>query len=166
MVNDPIEEARQRWLEQGWDEAAPGLAFVASLARTQQIFVSRLEQELRPIGLSLARFEVLMQLIFTREGAMALGRLRSRLQVAPGAVTNAIDRLERDGYVRREPSASDGRVTIASVTKSGRQLGMKAARRLNKNVYEAMGVGADEIAKAFEYLQAIRHSLGDTDGTS
>ena len=161
MVDDPIEEARQRWLEQGWVDAAPGLAFAAALARTQQIFVSKLELELRPLGLSLARFEVLMQLTFTREGAMALSRLRDRLQVAPGAVTNVIDRLESDGYVTRDTSPSDGRVTIATVTKSGRRLGMKAARLLNKRVYEALEIPAEQIEEAFEQLQAIRRSLGD-----
>ena len=166
MVDDPIEEARQRWLDQGWNEAAPGLAFVAALARTHQLFTSRLEVELRPIGLSLARFEVLMQLIFTREGAMALGRLRGRLQVAPGAVTNAIDRLERDGFVRREISPSDGRVTIATVTKEGRKLGMKAARMLNKRVYQAMDVPPEHVDEAFEVMQKIRTSLGDRPPTT
>ena len=28
---DPVEASRQRWIEQGWDESAPGMAAVVSV---------------------------------------------------------------------------------------------------------------------------------------
>jgi hypothetical protein len=37
--------------------------------RSRQIFLRRIETELRPLGLTLARFEVLMQLLFSRNGS-------------------------------------------------------------------------------------------------
>lgn len=155
-AEDPIEEARQQWIAQGWDTAAPGLAVVASLVRTQQIFVSRLEQELRPLGLSLARFEVLMQLLFSRNGSMPLGKMRDRLQVAPGAVTNAIDRLERDGLVARQTHAEDGRITIARITRDGRTLALKAVTQVNEHVYHHMNMTQDEMETLYNQLQLIR----------
>lgn len=158
---DPIEEARQQWVAQGWEEAAPGVALVASLVRCQQIFVSRLEQELRPLGLSLARFEVLMQLHFSGHGSLPLGRMRMRLQVAPGAVTNAIDRLERDGLVTRQTHIEDGRVTVALITRKGRTLALKAAKVINESVYHDMGMTAEEMNALFDGLKVIRQRAGD-----
>jgi DNA-binding MarR family transcriptional regulator len=102
-----------------------------------------------------------MQLVFSRDGAMPLGRLRVRLQVAPGAVTNAIDRLEYDGLVRREAHPTDGRVAIATVTRSGRALGMKAARVLNEKVYEPLELPPALVDSVFQQLQDIRRHLGD-----
>lgn len=161
LDDDPIEEARQQWIAQGWEDAASGVALIASLVRSQQIFVRRLESELRPMGLSLARFEVLMQLMFSRNGSLPLSRMRQRLQVAPGAVTNAIDRLELDGLVRRQTDAEDGRVTIASITRTGRQLGLKAAKILNKNVYARMDLDPVFVDHLIDQLKVIRQEAGD-----
>jgi DNA-binding MarR family transcriptional regulator len=161
LAQDPIDEARQQWIAQGWDSAAPGLAVVSSLVRAGQIFVSRLEQELRPMGLSLARFEVLMQLLFSRHGSLPLGKMRVRLQVAPGAVTNAIDRLERDGLVARQTDAKDARVTIARITREGRVRALKAIEQVNEHVYNQMNMTPDEMEALFEQLKVIRQRAGD-----
>jgi DNA-binding MarR family transcriptional regulator len=161
LAHDPIDEARQQWIAQGWESAAPGLAVVSSLVRAGQIFVSRLEQELRPLGLSLARFEVLMQLLFSRHGSLPLGKMRVRLQVAPGAVTNVIDRLESDGLVARQTDATDARVTIARITREGRVRALKAVERVNEHVYEHMDMTTAEMEALFEQLKVIRERAGD-----
>ena len=59
--------------------------------------------------LTFSRFEVLVLLSFTRRGSMAMGRMSSRLQVAPGSVTNAVARLERQGLAKRVSHPTDGR---------------------------------------------------------
>ena len=43
------------------------------------------------------------------EGAISAGRLATLTGLTTGAVTRMIDRLERGGYVRREPDPSDRR---------------------------------------------------------
>lgn len=165
LDEDPIEEARQQWVAQGWEAAAPGVALIGSLVRSQQIFVRRLEQELRPLELSLARWEVLMQLTFSRNGSMPLGRMRQRLQVAPGAITNAIDRLEKDGLVRRQSDAEDGRVTIASITRNGRIRGLQAAKIVNERVYERMELDPELVNSLIDQLRVIRRHAGDFSAT-
>ena len=57
----------------------------------------------RPYGLTFARFEALALLSFSRRGALPLGKIGDRLQVHPTSVTNTVNRLERDGLVRRAP---------------------------------------------------------------
>jgi hypothetical protein len=52
---DPVAQARRHWEQAGWVDAAPGMAAVTSIMRAQQIVLARVEEVLRPHGLSFAR---------------------------------------------------------------------------------------------------------------
>jgi DNA-binding MarR family transcriptional regulator len=158
---DPIVEARRHWEEHGWGAAAPAMSVMTSVVRVQQVVVSRIEQGLRPFGLSMARYEVLMLLLFSRKGELPLGKLGARLQVQPGAITNAIDRLEADGHVVRRPHPSDGRTTLAKITPKGRKTVLDAVEVINEHVYEAFELPKDKIEELFELLQVVRCQAGD-----
>ena len=80
------------------------MAAVTSLMRAQQVLMARLNDLLRPHGLTFPRYEALMLLSFTRTGALPLGKIGERLQVHRTSVTNIIDKLEADGLVRRVPA--------------------------------------------------------------
>jgi DNA-binding MarR family transcriptional regulator len=108
---DPIEEARRQWAEHGWDDAADGMAAVTSVMRAEQVFLARVDEALRPFKLTFARYEALMLLSFSRQGSLPLSKVGQRLQVHPTSVTNTIDRLEAQGFVRRVPHATDRRTT-------------------------------------------------------
>ena len=92
---DPIAEARRRWVEHGWVDAAPGMAAITSLMRAQAIVSRRVEVALRPLGITFARYEVLMLLSFSRRGSLPMSLIGARLQVHQTSVTNAVDRLGR-----------------------------------------------------------------------
>ena len=62
---DPIDEARRQWVARGWADAADGMAAVTSLMRGQQLVLARVDRLLRPLGLTFARYEVLMLLLFS-----------------------------------------------------------------------------------------------------
>jgi DNA-binding MarR family transcriptional regulator len=49
------------------------------------------------------------------EGPMTAGRLADRTGLTTGAVTRMIDRLERDGYVQRQPDPGDRRRVIVAM---------------------------------------------------
>ena len=116
---DPIEEARRQWAER-WP-AAPhaSMAAVTSVMRAQQVLLAHLNDALRPFGLTFPRYEALMLLLFTRAGALPLGKVGERLQVHRTSVTNIVDKLERDGLVERVPHAEDRRATLAEITAGG-----------------------------------------------
>jgi DNA-binding MarR family transcriptional regulator len=157
---DPIVEARRNWMRAGWDDAERGMANVTSIMRIQQLLLARINGVLRPHGLTFARFELLMLLQFTRRGALPLGKISARLQVQAGAITSAVDRLEADGLVRREPHPSDGRATLAAITRQGRALVLRAADDLNTEVFANHELQlANETL--FEILRAIRQAAGD-----
>ena len=117
---DPIAEAMRHWRGHGWEEAVRGMGVVTSVIRVEQILSGRAEAEVRPFGLTFARYEVLMLLLFSRQGELPLGKIGERLQVAPGSVTNAVSRLERDRLVHRRVNPDDGRGVLAAITPRGR----------------------------------------------
>jgi DNA-binding MarR family transcriptional regulator len=50
------------------------------------------------------------------QGAMGAGQLAAASQLSPGAMTAALDRLERIGYIRRVRSLADRRSVIVELT--------------------------------------------------
>ena len=130
---DPIEEARRQWVAHGWKGAAAGMAAITSVMRAEQIFLSRVDEVLRPFSLTFARYEALMLLMFTRRGSLPLGKIGQRLQVHPTSVTNTIDRLEAQGLVLRVPHPTDRRTTLAEITDAGRAVALAGG-----NVFAAL----------------------------
>ncbi|WCO67592.1 MarR family transcriptional regulator [Iamia majanohamensis] len=153
---DPIEEAQRQWRAHGWDDAAPGMGVVTSIMRAQQLLLARADAVLGDHDLTFARFEVLTLLSFTREGRLPMGKLGARLQVHPASVTSAVDRLERQGFVRREPHPTDGRTTLAALTESGRAVAATAGARLNAEVFEALDLTDAEAEALVALLARLR----------
>ena len=160
---DPITEARRQWSEHGWEDAADGMAVVTSIVRADQIFQSRIDAVLRPMNLTFARYELLVLLDFSRNGALPLGKIGNRLQVHPASVTNAVNRLETDGLVTREPHPDDGRTTLATLTKEGRAMARTATTSLNEHVFGDLGLSERQMADLFSLLHRIRRGAGDFD---
>lgn len=158
---DPIAEARRQWVAHGWVDAAEGMAAVTSLMRAQQIVLARVEEVLRPHELTFARYELLMLLLFSRNGSLPLSRVGDRLQVHPASVTNLVDRLERQGLVRRVPHPSDRRATLAELTDAGRQLADAATADLNRVVFSAPGLADDDLSSLISVLRTLRRAAGD-----
>jgi DNA-binding MarR family transcriptional regulator len=158
---DPIAEATRQWEAHGWAAAAPGMAAVTSVMRVQQLLLSRVEEVLRPYDLTFARYELLMLLSFTRAGALPLSRIGARLQVHPTSVTNAVDRCEARGLVRRVPHPSDRRTTLAELTPEGRELAAKATEAVNREVFSALGLSSADLGSLVEVLTRFRSAAGD-----
>jgi DNA-binding MarR family transcriptional regulator len=157
---DPIDEARRQWIEHGWEDAADGMAAVTSIMRAHQIMLARVETELRPLGLTFARYELLMLLQFTRSGALPLSKVGTRLQVHPTSVTNSVDRLEAEGFVRRVAHPTDGRVTLVEITASGDAIAKKATEALNL-VFETPGLTSAKVNRLVAILTDLRKGAGD-----
>jgi len=158
---DPIEEARRQWGVHGWTDAADGMAAVTSVMRAEQIFLARVDEVLRPFGLTFARYEALVLLMFSRRGALPLSTVGQRLQVHPTSVTNTIDRLEAQGFVRRVPHPTDRRTTLAEITDGGRSVAAQATTELNTKVFAATGLTQSDLNDLFRLLRKLRRSAGD-----
>jgi DNA-binding MarR family transcriptional regulator len=158
---DPVAEARRLWVERGWGDAAPGMAAVTSLMRAQQIVATRVEETLRPHALTFARYEVLMLLLLSRRGTLPMARMGERLQVHPASVTNAVDRLEAQGFVRRTPHPTDRRAPLVEITNDGRDVAAKATDDLNGAVFARPGLAPDAVERLVAVLTELRSAAGD-----
>lgn len=158
---DPIAEARRQWQIHGWSEAADGMAAVTSIMRAHQLMLARVEGTLKSFGLSFARFEMLALLSFTRGGEIPMASATARLQVHPTSVTNTVQRLERDGLIRRLPHPTDGRASMIALTDAGRALAAAATAALNDEVFSNPGLSNDDIGDLVHILARFRRESGD-----
>lgn len=160
---DPIEEAHRQWTAHGWGDVADGMAAVTSVMRAQQIYMARVEEVLKPAGLTFARYELLTLLTFTRTGALPMAKASARLQVHPTSVTNAVDRLEAADLVKRVPHPSDRRTTLVEITEAGRALAVESTERLNAQVFARPGLEDDTLDQLIRTLAQLRRTAGDFD---
>lgn len=158
---DTIAEATRLWREHGWSDAAAGMAAVTSLMRAQQLVLARVESVLRPLGITFARYEVLMLLVFSQRGTLPMSVIGSRLQVHPTSVTNAVDRLQGAGLVERLPHPTDRRATLVAITDEGRTVADKATAALNSEVFGRLGLAEKDLAALVGILSMLREDAGD-----
>ena len=123
------------------------------------------DQAMCSAGLSLARAKVLMRL--DSHGPMNQATLAGLLGFAPRSVTEAVDILERDGFVTRTEDPHDRRARIVTLTASGRDALETAVAVRTKTMDEIFGVLTPaQRAQLVSLLTTIRTNLvrqGDTD---
>lgn len=157
---DPIAQAERNWRDHGWPEP-DAMAAVTSVMRAHQILIGRVNAALKPLRLTFARYEVLALLTFSRRGELPLGKIGERLQVHPASVTNAIDRLERDGFVSRVPHPTDGRTTLARITDDGRRIVQRATAALGDIRFGADGLDDRAARTLTSTIEGLRRAAGD-----
>lgn len=75
---------------------------------------------LKPLGLTYTQYIVFMAL--WEKESVNVGQLGSILHLDAGTLTPLLKNLEKEGYVTRERSKEDERVTIVTITKKGNDL--------------------------------------------
>jgi DNA-binding MarR family transcriptional regulator len=158
---DPIAEGRRQWTERWGEGPGPAMSAVTSIMRVQQILLARLNELLKPHGLTFPRYEALMLLYFSRRGALPLGKMGVRLQVHRTSVTNIIDGLERSGLVRRESHPTDRRTTLAAITDQGREVARAATQALNDYAFGTGPLEDSELETLSAILRRVRIAEGD-----
>ena len=157
---DPIAEAFRQWTAR-WPDQADHMAAVTSVMRVQQLLLARVEDALKPYGLTFAAYETLRLLAFSRTGSLPMGKMGVRLMVHPAAVTNAVGKLEQRGLVRRQMSPDDRRVVLAVITDDGRALAEEATGALNRAAFGLPGLSREQAADVAAMLRTVRASVGD-----
>ena len=156
---DPIDEAARQW-GQRWD-GVPAMHAVTSLMRVQQLVIGRLDAILKPHGLTFARYEALVLLVFSSRGSLPLGTMGERLQVHPTSVTSIVRRLAEDGLVERKAHPEDGRAVLAEITDAGRAAVEAATRDLVGADFALGTLGDDQLRELSALLAPVRQAAGD-----
>jgi DNA-binding MarR family transcriptional regulator len=158
---DPVAEARRHWEERWGPEPSRPMAAVTSIMRAQQVLLARLNEVVRPHGLTFPRYEALMLLSFTRTGALPIGKLGERLQVHRTSASSIVAALAADGLVRRVPSERDRRATLAVITDAGRAAAEAATADLHADGFALGALSIDEQETVTAVLRALRLDAGD-----
>lgn len=156
---DPIDEAARQWGLR-W-EGVPAMHAVTSLMRVQQLVLARLDALLKPHGLTFARYEALVLLVFSSRGSLPLGKMGERLQVHPTSITSIIGRLVSSGHVVRQPHPDDGRAVLAEITERGRAVVEAATADLVASGFALEGLDEDQLRQLSDLLRPVRAAAGD-----
>lgn len=156
---DPIDEAARQWGAR-W-EGVPAMHAVTSLMRVQQLVLGQLDAILKPHGLTFARYEALVLLVFSSRGSLPLGKMGERLQVHPTSVTSIVQRLAADGLVVRRRHPDDGRAVLAEITDAGRSLVESATADLVAADFALGAMAEEDLRQLSELLRPVRRDAGD-----
>lgn len=156
--DDPVEKARQQWATRYPDES--GFVVLVSMLRTYAMVLRDLERALKPIGLNLSRFEVLLLLSFTRSGRLPIMRLRDLLLIHGSSATYLVDRLADAGLVEREADPSDRRVSIVCLTDAGRAKVEDGVQAITRIGFGPIAAIAEEDRRALAGLLAAIRGVG------
>jgi DNA-binding MarR family transcriptional regulator len=156
---DPIARAAQLWE----DRIGPSgtMAAVTGVMRVQQIIQSAVNNALKPHDLTFARYEALVLLTFARRSALPMRVMGERLQLHPTSVTNIVDRLEKDGLVKRMPHPTDRRTTLVEITDDGRSRRERATAAVTAIDFGLTGLTDRQIEQLTELLTKVRKATGD-----
>lgn len=125
-----------------------------------QLSQTRLARVLPP-GMSVAQFGVLNH--FARLGGQwSPGRLARAFQVTKGAMTNTLQRLEAQGFVRVVADPTDARGKLVELTEAGRRAREKAVMATGAAVGDLIPlVAASDVHAALPFLERLRKTLDE-----
>ncbi|RZS57841.1 MarR family winged helix-turn-helix transcriptional regulator [Sphaerotilus mobilis] len=110
------------------------------------------------LGLTYPQY--LVMLVLWEHGSVSVGELGERLNLDSGTLTPLLKRLEGQGRIARERSASDERRVDVSLTDDGRAL-REQARAIPPRILEGAGCTVAELGSLTRRLQALRQTLQD-----
>lgn len=157
---DPVERAADNWQRAGWGEV-PRMRAVTSMMRAHQLLITGLDELMKPLGLTFARWEVLALLHFSRTGALSMGRIGERLQVHATSVTSLVQRLVEAGFIERVADERDRRSVLARLTGAGREVMFAGRDLIVEHQLCLNGMTEADADQLSELLVAPRRAAGD-----
>jgi MarR family 2-MHQ and catechol resistance regulon transcriptional repressor len=132
---------------------APGLWIV--LMRCYHALSKIAERSIQETGLGLTDFAALEALL--HKGPQTITEIQSRVLLASGSMTAAVDRLEEKGFIRRTSAPGDRRVKVLKLTPTGKRVVEAAYGRHAAELESAVAV----LSPAEKYeLRASLKKLG------
>jgi len=130
------------------------------LGEVARMWRLRLDERLRPLGLSQARWVALYRLA-RLPAPPAQGELAALLGVEGPTVARLLDSLESTGYVVRRPTARDRRVKVIKLTARARREAARIDRVAMALRHELLAdLDGRELASATRLLRRLRRRLG------
>src|SRR5712671_6729231 len=111
---------------------------LVALLLVQSLLERRGEAYFQPFGLTGAQFNIL-NLLGHREGKMDQAALVDLLLVGKSSISIVLNRMVRDGLIKREEHSKDRRQVVLVLTSKGRALWRKISPRYEASVKKVFG---------------------------
>ena len=132
---------------------------LVALLQMQSAVERRSEAFFQPFGLTSAQFNIL-NLLAWQEGRMDQSALVEMLLVGKSSISIVLNRLVRDGLVKREEHAQDRRHVVLILTPKGRALWRKISPGYEAGVNEIFGKLPTSRRRRFlDDLQVLHEAL-------
>ncbi len=131
---------------------------VEMMIRTEHMHRTMIESRAKEIGLHRTQHRILMHL--AKHGRLPSQKeLAEHLNITPAAITIALKKIERDGYVERT-LGEDNRYNVLCITEKGREI-VKKTRRLFSEADAAMFLDfSDSELRAYvSFLEKIQKNI-------
>jgi DNA-binding MarR family transcriptional regulator len=139
-------------------EDPPLFALLNEIGIIEQLARNRFDAA-QPDGLRLSQFILLNHLVRVGDGTTPVALARA-FQLAKGAITNTLHRLEERGFIRLAPDPADGRGKRVFLTPAGRARRQQAVQSAAGVLDGAQHVLSPEAASAMlPVLRALRQFL-------
>lgn len=102
-------------------------------------------------GVTAQQYQALLAIQARRPGGLAVKDLAAELLLAPNAAVQLVDRMEREGLVRRTPSPDDRRSVLVALCPVGRRL----LGRLAKNHLAELLAHQELLIESLERLRRL-----------
>jgi DNA-binding MarR family transcriptional regulator len=136
---------------------------VADRLRPVLLRVGReLRREARAVGVSPEQVSLLVAVKYSP--GIGVNELAARERVSAPAMSNHVDRLERDGLVTRTPSANDRRRVGLTLTDEGKRLLRRVRSRRTAWLASRLGtLTADELSAVEAAIEPLSRLLAPED---
>ena len=154
---DSVEHFLTEWRKQRPDLDPWPVGIIARIHRLSNLLIRRSEDRLAPLGLTWEAFSVIVTL--RRSGppyALRPTDILNESLLSSGAVTNRIDRVEKQGLVKRRHDPEDRRSVFVELTPVGKKLADKAIELHFEAHQDIFGVlGRSDCNKLAESLSRL-----------
>lgn len=125
-----------------------------------------IEKEIRNLfrsefGVTLPRFD-LMSALYREPGGLTMGELSRRMLVSNGNVTGIVERLQKEGLVKRWVLPTDRRIYSVGLTPKGRTDFKVMADRHKQWIGDILGgLNDDDLTPMIQIMDRLREVLKD-----
>ena len=128
-----------------------------SVVRTTSALTDRVEDLLKPYGISGTQYNVLRILRGAGEGGLCRNELRDRMLTRMPDMTRLLDRMEEAGLVTRSREQEDRRMVLTQITPRGQQLLSELDRPMSALHRDQLArLTDDQLRSLIDLLTAIR----------
>jgi MarR family transcriptional regulator for hemolysin len=132
------------------------------IGETARCWRTKLDERLRPLGLSQSRWMVLLHLSKRGDGVVQKA-LAEWLGIEGPTLVRTLDRMTEDGWIERRESPTDRRAKTVHLTKQSRAVIKKIEKVAAQLRSELLAdINAADIETCMRVLQQIKHSAGCT----